>query len=171
MNDQKTSDERLAEIKQRCSVFAPNKWELRIEEPKLFRGNMSGYFTHVDGIEVYRTAYHIRGLETLGNHECGAMEKPAADFVFHAKDDIPWLLDELAKTKDQLSSAIRQIDEEQAVAVQFQKKLDSLQVAATSLRQAQRAYMSDRGNEALGEVVGVKAKELDKVLQAPEIKP
>lgn len=36
--------------------------------------------------------------------------------------------------------------------------------AVTKLRQAQKAYMADRGNEDLGKAVGIAAKEVDAIL-------
>jgi len=41
---------------------------------------------------------------------------------------------------------------------------DELLQAAIRMREAQRAYMADRGNEELGRMVGQRAVELDKAI-------
>lgn len=46
----------------------------------------------------------------------------------------------------------------------LQEQLDKLTFAARTLRTAQKAYMSQRGNQELGKAVAVAARELDKVL-------
>ena len=43
-------------------------------------------------------------------------------------------------------------------------ELERLRKAANALRDAQIAYMADRGNDELGKVVGQRAQELDEVL-------
>jgi hypothetical protein len=45
-----------------------------------------------------------------------------------------------------------------------ERRLRNLRTAALALRSAQRAYMEQRGNEELGQKVGEKARQLDKVL-------
>lgn len=46
--------------------------------------------------------------------------------------------------------------------------MSPLYKAAKELREAQKAYMADRGNEALGKIVGEKAIALDAALAQPE---
>ena len=45
-------------------------------------------------------------------------------------------------------------------------EVDALVAGAQCLRDAQRAYMADRGNNDLGRLVGIRAEELDAVLAA-----
>ena len=46
------------------------------------------------------------------------------------------------------------------------RRWTDLLAAAISLREAQKAYMADRGNEKLGRAVGARAKELDDAIEA-----
>lgn len=46
--------------------------------------------------------------------------------------------------------------------------VNNLLSAAKALRQAQRDYMADRGNETLGRIVGIRAEELDVEIEATE---
>lgn len=48
------------------------------------------------------------------------------------------------------------------------KRLDKILKASKELREAQKNYMKDRGNDELGKIVGEKAKELDKVIKEIE---
>lgn len=44
-------------------------------------------------------------------------------------------------------------------------RIEKLEVAAQNLRQAQKSYMANRGNQEFGKTVAVAAKELDRVLE------
>jgi hypothetical protein len=45
-------------------------------------------------------------------------------------------------------------------------RIKKLEAAARALRNAQKAYMANRGNQEFGKQVAVKAKELDLVLES-----
>jgi hypothetical protein len=64
------------------------------------------YFKRVNGEQIYCHAYAIRGLDTLGNYECGAMEKPNAEFVFHARTDVPALIQHIRELEVALEESV-----------------------------------------------------------------
>jgi len=63
------------------------------------------YFKHVEGEEVFCAAYTVDGLDTLGNHECGAMEKDAADFVATARNLLRPVIEELLRLRKAVEDA------------------------------------------------------------------
>ena len=51
---------------------------------------------------------------------------------------------------------------------ELERMFDELLEAAKELREAQKNYMADRGNDALGKIVGEKAEILDSVIKQCE---
>lgn len=50
----------------------------------------------------------------------------------------------------------------------MESKLQILLKAAKELREAQKNYLNDRGNDILGKIVGLKAKKLDEAIELCE---
>jgi len=95
------TDERLRKIRERATKATPGPWELR----KLDDGE---YFKFAEDHEqVFVPAYSVRGLNTLGNYECGAMELPNANFVAHARQDVPDLIEEVERLRKLVDETLR----------------------------------------------------------------
>src|SRR4051812_14257078 len=81
------TDEQLQEIESRVAAVS-GEWELvciASGSPETVEFEDGGahtyepqYFKHVNGQQVFADAWKVRGLETLGDHECDAMELPQA---------------------------------------------------------------------------------------------
>jgi hypothetical protein len=81
----------------------------------------------------------------------------------------------MSKTLELLNEAMNSIDGNKrgmdAVVGNIEEAIwcvEALLAAAKNLRAAQRAYMSDRGNEQLGRAVGDRARELDELIESDE---
>lgn len=88
---------------------ATDGWELKCIDWKDRDGTTQlDYFKYLNNgtpqVEgpIYCPAYDVRGLNTLGNHECSAMEKPNAEFVFHARTDVPALIAYIRYLEDEV---------------------------------------------------------------------
>jgi hypothetical protein len=79
--------ERLKALEQAAT---PGPWEPRCLD---YKGEQS-YFKYVNGEQVYFPAYRIEpDLDTLGDHESGAMELPTAEFVSALRNAAPSLIE------------------------------------------------------------------------------
>lgn len=62
----------------------------------------------------------------------------------------------------------RKLKEQNEMRLVAEGKLEELSISAWNLRLAQKAYMADRGNDALGKAVAEAAQALDFLLIRPE---
>lgn len=84
-----------------------------------------------------------------------------------ASGPVDRILAALVRETDDHGMTRIQLGEVHAIAAELDRlraENEALRAAAGSLRHAQKAYMADRGNEALGKAVAVAAARLDAVL-------
>jgi hypothetical protein len=101
----------VEEARERANKATPGPWQARSID---YSPELLCYFTFdEDGEQVYKPAFSVdyvhpdgsrSGIETLGNYECGALEKHNAEFIAHAREDIPAMADALERAAQIIES-------------------------------------------------------------------
>jgi hypothetical protein len=124
------SDQELAEIEARANAALPGPWQIRCLD---YKGKMDHFTYDKDGKQIFKPAFEVDytdengerdSIETLGDYECGALEKPNAEFIAHARTDVPRLIAEVRETRAALKQARQEIEAAYAVLLTDPAKAD-----------------------------------------------
>ena len=90
-----TTEERCAEIEGRIGKTKPGPWTVQGPYDRIPKDD-SEREEKGDWIE---DGYNVDGIDSYGDYECGLMTKATAEFIAHARDDLPWAIAEIRRLR------------------------------------------------------------------------
>jgi hypothetical protein len=106
------TDDRLAEIRARAEAATPGPWtaEFVFAEDERDRPDLEHYWDDHSEWAYNAEPFRIEGPMVVENGEFSALSGPDADFIAHAREDVPYLL-ERVEALEKVAQEAREVAE------------------------------------------------------------